>query len=577
MRERLPVGIHDFGEIRTEGFYYVDKTIFIKELICNWGKANLLLRPCGFGKSLYMSMLKNFFETDCNRLLFNGLKIAQERELCEEYMGRFPVISFSLKGVAGDDFKAARTALCSAIGNEALRFQGLLRSETLTERDKELYKRLVRVDEESGGAFQMSDFTLVNSISVLTRLLRKHYGRKVIVLADDYDTPLKMASGYEYRHNMEKLLRDMWKNVLEYNDSLYFTVMAGYSHMWRKDILAGANRLCEESGSRIRTGESFGFTDRELQQMLSDCHLTASYRRIVKWCGGYDFGIPNICRPECVINICHMLCIGNFFENPKGYRPDGDLDDAIEKLFRKGGPAARRELEQLLSGKGIGKRIFREWDDPDAASPSERLWSRLYLTGYLAKRRELGEEIFELAVPNGEMGGKFFEKIKKQSVRELVSDEQNTGSFCTALRTGDALSLENRLNACLARLIGMSSIYTDEAQTEKYYYDILEGLIRTQKDWTVFTVFENCREYSNILVEIEKEKTGIVVCIKGTRENELNKGCRAALAETEKKQYVRRLKEDGMTVILKYGIAFGKKSCGVLFGWKSVQKIGRNL
>lgn len=241
--KKLPVGIENFEKIRTEGFYYIDKTGMIVDLLQKWGEVNLFTRPRRFGKSLNMSMLRAFFEIGGNREIFDGLRIAEEAALCEQYMGRFPVISISLKDVEGDDFAAARSMLCSVIGSEALRFQFLTGSGRLTENEKEMYRQLTVIDGGSDGVFAMSEAVLTASLKTLSMLLHKHYGSRVIILIDEYDVPLAKANEKGYYEQMVTLLRKMFGNVLKTNDHLYFAVLTGCLRIAKESIFTGLNNI----------------------------------------------------------------------------------------------------------------------------------------------------------------------------------------------------------------------------------------------------------------------------------------------------------------------------------------------
>ena len=257
MRKKLPIGIDGFEKIRTNDFYYADKTMFISELLHNWGEVNLFTRPRRFGKTLNMSMLKCFFEIGGKKQLFEGLKIAQEKELCEKYMGKFPVISISLKSVDGLNYETATAALRSVIGDEAARFGFLEESRNLSTDEKASYLRLVNVDLSSEADYTMSDAALTGSLKTLSRLLAKHYGRNTILLIDEYDVPLDKAFQSGYYDQMVSLIRNMLGNVLKTNDSLYFAVLTGCLRISKESIFTGLNNLKIHTVSDARYDEYF--------------------------------------------------------------------------------------------------------------------------------------------------------------------------------------------------------------------------------------------------------------------------------------------------------------------------------
>ena len=278
----LPVGEENFGYIRKNNFYYVDKTQLIEKLLSNWGKANLFTRPRRFGKSLNMSMLKHFFEIGCDKTLFDELYISQNRELCERYMGQFPVVSISLKSVDALNFVEAKSLLGKIINEEARRFQFLLRSEKLTEVDQALYQSLLKEE--------MTDTTLIYSIRELTELLNKHYGRPVIVLIDEYDVPLAKANEHGYYDEMVSLIRNLFANAIKTNDNLQFAVFTGCLRVAKESIFTGLNNFRVHSLTGVAFDEYFGFTDAEVRELLSYYGQQNHYETVKEWYDGYRFG-----------------------------------------------------------------------------------------------------------------------------------------------------------------------------------------------------------------------------------------------------------------------------------------------
>lgn len=349
IKKKLPVGIEDFAEIQTEGFYYVDKTALIADLLRNWGKVNLFTRPRRFGKSLNMSMLKIFFDTDCDKSLFDGLDISKEVDLCEKYMGKFPVISVSLKGVNGDNFTTARSMMCSVVGNEALRFEVLAKSRQLSKVDKMRYHALINVDDS--GNFEMSDEVLMNSLLTLSALLQKHYGTKVIILIDEYDVPLAKANEKDYYDSMAALIRNIFGQTFKTNESLFFAVLTGCLRVAKESIFTGMNNLKVLSIADVRFDEYFGFTDKEVRKMLEYYGLTDAYDAVKEWYDGYRFGSVDVYCPWAVISYCDELGADKTAV-PKDYWSNTSGNDVVRNFIGE-------RLKGLLREKQYQKNFIR--------------------------------------------------------------------------------------------------------------------------------------------------------------------------------------------------------------------------
>lgn len=396
---KLPIGIENFKEIRTEGFYYVDKTGLIRELLHNWGKVNLFTRPRRFGKSLNMSMMKHFFEIDCDRSLFDGLEISEETELCDAYMGKFPVISISLKGVSGSQFEAARAMMCSVIAREALRFQFLLESDKLSEFEKQQYVSLVQRDENG---FSMTDADLMNSLLTLSVLLEKHFAHKVIVLIDEYDVPLDKAMQADYYEDMVNLLRNFLGEALKSNDSIYFAVLTGCLRVAKESIFTGLNNFNVLSITTAQFDEYFGFTDSEVRELLEYYDLYGTYDTVKKWYDGYRFGNVDVYCPWDVICYCNQLRTDPeaqqeaFWSNTSG-------NDIIRRFIGMADGVTKREIEQLMAGEAITKVVRKELTYKEMYDSINNLWSVLFLTGYLTQRGKADGEKIKLVIPNEEI------------------------------------------------------------------------------------------------------------------------------------------------------------------------------
>lgn len=562
--KKLPIGIESFEDIRTEGFYYVDKTGLIKGLLDNWAKVNLFTRPRRFGKSLNMSMLKMFFEYGCRRELFDGLEISGEADLCEEYMGRFPVISVSLKGVNGIDYPAARAMLCSVIGTEAMRFQFLLESERLTAVDKQRYRQLVKVDETSQSSFIMSDSVLVESLKILSELLRKHYGKKIILLIDEYDVPLAKANERGSYGDMVILVRNLFEQTLKTNENLYFAVMTGCLRVAKESIFTGLNNLKVLSVASVQFSEYFGFTDAEVREMLSYYGLTDFYETVKEWYDGYQFGNAGVYCPWDVINYVDDLR-SDPMAAPKNYWSKTSSNDVVRHFIeRMGKDLNKRELECLIAGEAVEKEIYQDLTYDRIYQSVDHIWSILYMTGYLTKRGNPSGDLFSLVIPNMEIRRIFTDQIMAMFKETAGRDGEALQSFCEVLQSGDAIGVEQQFGAYLGKTVSIRDTYAGKGSKENFYHGILIGILGYKDGWYVRSNRESGNGYSDILIEMEQERKGIVIEVKYAQGPEMDQVCREALAQIEAKGYADQLYADGMQTILVYGIACHRKKCRVM-------------
>ena len=561
VRKKLPVGIENFEEFSSENFYYVDKTLFIKELLQNWGKVNLFTRPRRFGKTLNMNMLKCFFEVGGNPALFEGLKISQEKSLCEEYMGKFPVISIILKSVDGLDFQTATAALRRVIGNEALRFKFLSESRQLAHDDKELYSGLVTVKD---GRFLMTYDILSDSLKTLSQLLYKHYGQKVILLIDEYDIPLDKAFQAGYYDEMVNLIRNLLGNALKTNDSLYFAVLTGCLRISKESIFTGLNNLKVHTISDVRYDEFFGFTSADVDELLRFYGLT-DYKDVFRdWYDGYRFGNADVYCPWDVINYCDEL-LANPVAPPQNYWANTSGNDLILRLLKKADQTTKAEMEELLNGGEITKKIRQELTYRDIDDSVENVWSVLYSTGYLTGKHVANEDadIFSLWIPNGEIR-KLFSDLVQDWFREVTrSDSARINRFCAAFPAGDADTIQDMLHDYLWDSISVRDTAVRTTTKENFYHGMVLGLLRSQGTWLVKSNAETGEGYSDISV-CTPERIGIVIELKYANDGNLEAACEEALKQIENKQYAEGLKRRGMKKIIKYGMAFWGKECRVV-------------
>lgn len=563
-KKKLPVGIESFEKIRTQDFYYVDKTVMIRDLIQRWGEVNLFTRPRRFGKSLNMSMLKAFFEIGGNRALFDGLKISEEKEICEEYMGKFPVISISLKDVEGSDYDVARTLLCSVIGNEALRFYELLKSSPkLNEVERRQYEQLVCTDHEQRGSFAMSDSVLMGSLKTLSSLLEKHYEKKVILLIDEYDVPLSKANEQGYYNEMVFLMRNLLQQVLKTNSSLYFAVLTGCLRVAKESIFTGLNNFKIYSITDVRFDEYFGFTDSEVKEMLVYYGQEAKVQTVREWYDGYHFGTLDVYCPWDVISYCDDL-IDDKDAAPKNYWINTSGNDVVRHFIEKmGNGVMKGEMEALIDGKEVEKEIHEDLTYHEIYDSVNHLWSMLFMTGYLTRQEPADGDRYKLVIPNLEIRSIFIRQIMAMFKKEVSKDEKLLESFCNALEQGNAAEVEKLFSSYLKKSISIRDTFVQKTLKENFYHGILLGILGYKDGWILKSNKESGNGYSDIWIYDEEKELGIIIEVKYTEESQFEVVCREAIAQIDKNRYAEELREEGCHSILKYGIACYKKRCQV--------------
>lgn len=562
MRKKLPIGIDGFEKIRSNDFYYIDKTMFIKELLQNWGEVNLFTRPRRFGKSLNISMLKSFFEIGNDPTLFKGLKIAEERELCEKYMGKFPVISISLKSVDGLNFQTALAALKTVIGNEAKGFRFLLESPFLDEKDRISYERLINVDSQSEASYAMSNATLIDSLNTLSRLLKQHYGQNVILLIDEYDVPLDKAFQSGYYDEMVYLIRNLLGNALKTNDSLYFAVLTGCLRISKESIFTGLNNLKIHTISDVRYDEYFGFTDADVDEILRFYGLT-SYKDVIReWYDGYRFGKVDVYCPWDVINYCDVLLADPEAE-PENYWANTSGNDLVRRLLVRSDQATRDEIEQLIGGGTIAKTLRQELTCRDVEDSIDNVWSVLYSTGYLTCKERLNGKQVKLALPNREVRELFIDLVKEWFQETTLADSARIHRFCEAFPAEDVSTIQDMLHDYLWDSISVRDTAVRMNRKENFYHGMVLGLLQSQGNWRVQSNDETGTGYSDISIST-RERTGIVIEIKYANDGNLDGACAEALKQIEDRNYAEGLRRRGMKKIIKYGMAFYKKECMVV-------------
>ena len=559
-KKKLPIGIDIFEKLDREEFYYVDKTGMIEDLLQNRSEVNLFTRPRRFGKSLNMSMMKAFFEIGGDPALFKGLKISERKDLCEKYMGQFPVIFISLKSVEGLDFEAAKKALKDILGEEAGRFYFLTQSSKLTNEEIESYKALLRVGET--GDFLMSDTAMEKALLRLSLLLHKHYDKQVILLIDEYDVPLDKAFQYGYYDEMVSLLRNMFGNALKTNPNLYFAVLTGCLRISKESIFTGLNNLKVLTLTDVRFDEYFGFTDTEVKDMLEYYGLSEHYGEVKEWYDGYRFGNVEVYCPWDVINYCDLLK-ADPNALPQDYWSNTSGNAMVRRFIDKADTRTRDEIERLIAGDEIVKEIHQELTYNELDSSIENLWSVLFTTGYLTQRGQEGKK-YRLAIPNNEIRELFISQIREWFRDVSRKDGETLNQFCEAFPDQNPKKIEEIFSDYLWNTISIRD--TASSKKENFYHGILLGLLGYKSNWLVKSNAESGIGYSDILVEVPKNRTGIVIELKYAEDGNMDAACEKALQQIEDRDYAAKLKDDGMRNIIKYGIACYKKNCKVMLG-----------
>ena len=562
MKKKLPIGIEDFEKLRQYDFYYVDKTGLMKELLQNWGEVNLFTRPRRFGKSLNMSMLKYFFEIGSDPALFEGLEISKEKQLCEEYMGKFPVISISLKAINAGCYETAKEMAVQVIQEEARRLQYLLESDRLSQKEKDTFLKLFDDDVSEG--------MLCSSLRVFSELLQKHHGRKVVLLIDEYDVPLAKAFEQGYYDQMIVLIRNMFEQGLKTNGNLFMAVLTGCMRVSKESIFTGLNNLRVLSIADVEFEEHFGFTDWEVRELLDYYEMNEHYEQIREWYDGYRFGSIDVYCPWDVI-----CCCGKIRSNPKAqpqnYWCNTSSNDAVRRFIEMADVGATKmEIEKLVAGEEITKEIRQELTYQDMYSTIENLWSLLFTTGYLTQRGEAEGRQFHLVIPNKEIREIFEMQIVDLFKEHVKKDGETLDRFCEALKNGETESVQRQFQAYLRKTISLRDTFVKKNMKENFYHGILLGILGFKASWNVFSNRETGEGYSDLLITIPDEAIGIVIEMKYADDGNLDAACQKALEQIERNHYEEELYDEGMDDILKYGIACYKKRCRVMMKEKSI-------
>ncbi len=559
-KKKLPIGIENFEKLRRDDFYYIDKTGFIRELLGSWGEVNLFTRPRRFGKSLNMSMLEHFFSPNGDKSIFDGLEIAEETALCEEYMGKYPVISVSLKGIDARNYDMAFQMAVQIIRRVPAKVQYLLDSDRLSGQDRAEYRKLLDDD--------MSEAVFCNSLRILSELLEKHHGTKVILLIDEYDVPLAKAHANGYYDAMISLIRNLLGETLKSNSSLKFAVLTGCLRISKESIFTGLNNLKVRSILDAGFAGHFGFTDGEVKELFAYYGYPDRYPAAKKWYDGYRFGNTDVYCPWDVLNYCDSL-LDDSRAQPRNYWINTSSNDAVKRFVRESANAAtRREIESLVAGGEIGKEIYEELTYPEIYETIDHVWSLLFTTGYLTRRGVAEGRRVKLAIPNLEIRDIFVTQIMDCFREDVRKDRDTPDRFCDALQKGNADKVEQIFTEYLRKTISIRDTAVRTGMKENFYHGVLLGILGVKERWGISSNREMGEGYADILAEPDSGNTAIIIEVKYAHNGDLDNACRAALKQIDDTGYEEDLEDSGAEYILKYGIACYKKRCRVMLAVK---------
>lgn len=563
---KLPVGIDDFRKLRESEFYYVDKTRLIEQLLLNWSEVTLFTRPRRFGKTLNMSMLKSFFDIGTDEALFDGLYISGNKELCDEYMGKYPVIFLSLKGVEGLTYEEAFEAFVRIMGKEVNRVSFLADSDKLTQIEREQYKGLTIM---KNGRLAFDKEKLISSLQLLSQLLYKHYGKKTVILIDEYDVPLDKAFQNGYYNEMVSLIRGLFGQALKTNEFLQFAVLTGCLRISKESIFTGLNNFKVMSITDSRFDEQFGFTDEEVRKLLSDYDMDSHFDEVKEWYDGYHFGRADVYCPWDVINhVDHLRDDGD--AKPQTYWINSSGNSLVRRLINRADSSTKDEIERLIAGEAIEKVIRQDLTYDEIENSIDNIWSVLFTTGYLTKVGEVKladseSYAYKLIIPNKEVREVFVLQIQEWFKAVVANDNDTMKLLSKAILDKDETILARQLNIVMGRMISILDTKAPDDMKENFYHGLLLGLLRgSNPEWLIRSNRESGDGFSDILIKPENPDLGIVIEVKYAKEfKKLDAARDAAMAQIKEKRYDETLRDEGRCDILAYGIAFCRKRCRV--------------
>ena len=557
---KLPVGLDDFRKLRESDFYYVDNTRLIEQLLLNWSEVTLFTRPRRFGKSLNMSMLRSFFEIGTDKSLFDSLYISGNKALCGEYMGKYPVIFLSFKGVDGLDFATARRMLCAILKDELDRHYYLKMSDALTDEDRTLFTKMLHGQDDN----------IEDSIRMLSKLLYKHYGQKAVILIDEYDVPLDKAFQNGYYKEMVSLIRGLFGQALKTNEFLQFAVLTGCLRISKESIFTGLNNFKVMSITDSRFDEQFGFTDGEVRKLLDDYGMISHFDEVKEWYDGYHFGRADVYCPWDVINHVDHLRDDNEAK-PQTYWINSSGNSLVRRLINRADSSTKDEIEHLIAGKAIEKTIRLDLTYDEIENSIDNIWSVLFTTGYLTKAGEVKQPdsesyAYKLVIPNKEVREVFILQIQEWFKAVVAKDDDTMKLLSSAILDKDEKQIARQLNIVMSRMISILDTKAPDDMKENFYHGLLLGLLRgSNPDWLIKSNRESGDGFSDILIMPEDPDAGIVIEVKYAKEmKELDAACEAAITQIKDKRYDDTLRDEGRCDILAYGIAFCRKRCRVV-------------
>lgn len=556
-KKNLPIGIDNFEKIRKNDFYYVDKTGMIIDLLHSWCEVTLFTRPRRFGKSLNMSMLKAFFSPDSDKRIFDGLKISKERELCEQYMGKYPVLAFSLKSVNAESFRVAYDMVCDIVRDLAIEVDLLVKGdEWLHPGDRFKLERLLQE--------QIPESALYGSLRTLSDILSKHYKNEVIILIDEYDVPLAQAYERGYYDQMVILTRNLFEQALKTNDSLRFAILTGCMRISKESIFTGLNNLRFLGVTDTRWDEYFGFTDLEVRELLNYYEISDQSEVVREWYDGYRFGNVHVYCPWDVINYTDVVRLDkkafpeNYWINSSGNHVVRTLIGYIDSADVKG------DIEALVNGEAVEKTVRQELTYQDMYASIENIWSVLLTTGYLTQEERISTSRFRLVIPNREVRDIFIEQILELFREDVRRDGQTQTEICDALSAQDTDAVERFLGAYLKKTISIRDTAVRRTLKENFYHGLLLAILSVKAGWSVTSNQEAGDGYSDIQVRFDNYETAMVIEVKYAEDGDMDAVCEKALKQIEDKRYMERLWEEGFAKVLTYGISFHRKRCRVM-------------
>lgn len=559
----LPIGVDDFEKLITNDYYYVDKTLLIKELLDKKGEVNLFTRPRRFGKTLNISMLKCFFEAAevSKEPLFAGLEIMREGPRYLEHMGAYPVITLSLKSTKQDDFETAYTKIVEAISEEFRRHKYLLGSEKIDAIQKERYLKIM------DGAAKISEYT--GSLKFLSGVLKEHYDKKTIILIDEYDVPLEHAYFTGYYDRMSSFIRSLFEEALKSNPSLEFAVITGCLRITKESIFTGLNNLKINTILSANYDEYFGFLQTEVDQMIEFYGIGEKRELIREWYDGYQFGTKEVYNPWSVINYVDSAYADGEHAWPSPYWANTSSNRIVRNLVEHARLSTKEELEKLIGGESIEKPVHEDITYGDIEKSEDNLWNFLFFTGYLkmCSRRLIGESVYmTMMIPNAEVRYIYKNKIMEWSGEQMR--EKDLGSFYSSVVSADAEGLQKELNRLLRESI---SFYDNK---EAFYHGFLLGLLERIGEYAVTSNQESGDgRYDIMLKSPDVEKAVVIFELKiSDTYHGMETAAQTAIKQIKGRHYGDELARDGYSSIICYGIAFYKKNCWVIEDGKKESK-----